>query len=247
MRTGVLLLVLVLSACDATTPLAPSTEPASSLDPAAVSVYDPRAARARATIRVLCFGDSFTFGTTHRAAPGFATLSFIEGFESKLERLLRGASDDRFTLINSGIGGETTSAGLERLPAELRIHDPDLVLLWLGVVDINTNEKARFTLLRENLVEMMHTIKSQGAQVVIGTYPPMNPDGFRALAPENVPRLNDIIRQEANAQQVPIAGHERAFGSDLTLIGPDGLHPNDNGYQVIAETWFDVIKDLRLP
>jgi lysophospholipase L1-like esterase len=129
----------------------------------------------------------------------------------------------------------------------LRIHDPDLVLLWLGVVDINTNEKARFTLLRENLVEMMHTIKSQGAQVVIGTYPPMNPDGFRALAPENVPRLNDIIRQEANAQQVPIAGHERAFGSDLTLIGPDGLHPNDNGYQVIAETWFDVIKDLRLP
>jgi len=75
----------------------------------------------------------------------------------------------------------------------------------------------------------------------------LNPDGFRAVAPENVPRLNDIIRQEAHKQQVPIAGHERAFAGDLTLIGPDGLHPNDSGYQVIAETWFDVIKDLKLP
>jgi lysophospholipase L1-like esterase len=242
-----LLLILVSSACDRTTPLAPTQERESPLDAGALSVHDSQAARAQATVRVLCFGDSFTFGTTHRAAPGFASLSFVEGYEPKLARLLKGASGNRFTLINSGVGGETTSAGLERLPAELRIHDPDLVLLWLGVVDINTTEKARFTLVRENLAEMMHTIKSAGAQVVIGTYPPMNPEGFRAQAPENVPRLNDIIRQEANAQQVLIAGHERAFHGDLTLIGPDGLHPNDNGYQIIAETWFEVIQDLRLP
>ena len=33
-------------------------------------------------------------------------------------------------------------------------------------------------------------------------------------------------------------------GSDLSLQGPDGLHPNDSGYEVMAQTWFDVI--LRL-
>lgn len=164
-----------------------------------------------------------------------------------MDRLLKGVTDNKFTLVNAGIGAETTSAGLERLPGELRIHHPDLVLLWLGVVDVNTTEKARFTLVRNNLAAMMHRIRSEGAQVIIGTYPAMDPGGFRALAPENVPRLNDIIRQEANAQQVPVAGHERAFHSDLTLIGPDGLHPNDSGYQLIAETWFDVIQKLRLP
>jgi lysophospholipase L1-like esterase len=244
----VFLVVLVLSACDATTPLAPSTEERERpLGDASLSLYDSRASQTQATVRVLCFGDSFTSGTTHRDALPFASLSFVEGYEPKLERLLKGASDARFALINSGVGAETTSAGLERLPEELRIHDPDLVLLWLGVVDVNTTAKVPFTLVRKNLEEMMHTIKSEGAQVVVGTYPPMNPDGFRATSPENVPRLNDIIREEANAQRVPIAGHDRAFGGDLTLIGPDGLHPNENGYQLIAETWFEVIKDLRLP
>ena len=243
----VFVLAGVLSGCDMPTPASPSPEPTGSAATTAAMVSDVHAAKARAAVRVLCFGDSFTYGTTQRGLPGFATLSFTEGYEPKLGRLLKRSSDDRFTLINAGIGGETTSAGLERLPGELRIHDPHLVLLWLGVVDINTNDKARFTLVRDNLVEMMHTIKSQGRQVIIGTYPAMNPEGFRALAPENIPRLNDIIRQEANHQQVPIAGHERAFGGDLTLIGPDGLHPNDNGYELIAETWFDIIKDLKLP
>ncbi len=247
MRRTVLVSVLVLAACDAPRPLAPSRESTSSLDAAAVSAYDSRVAQAKATIRVLCFGDSFTFGTTQRVAPGFATLSPIEGYVPKLKRLLEAELDHDFSMVNSGLGGEDTSEGLARLPAELRIYKPDFVLLWLGVVDVNTTEKARFTVARNNLTAMMQMVDKHGAQVVIGTFPPMNPDGFRALAPQHIPRLNDIIRQEANAEQVPIAGHERAFGDDLTLIGTDGLHPNDNGYRVIAETWFDVIRELSLP
>ena len=239
--------ILLAAACEARQPLAPTALGPSSPEPSAVELHDAPVAQEQANIRVLCFGDSFTYGTTHRAAPGLATLSPIEGYIPKLQRLLRGASDHTFSFVNSGLGGEDTSEGLARLPAELRIYNPDLVLLWLGIVDVNTNEKARFTVARNNLAAMMEMIDEEGAQVVIGTFPPMNPDGFRALKPEHVPRLNDIIRQEANAQQVPIAGHERAFGNDLTLIGTDGLHPNDNGYQVIAETWFDVIQELRLP
>ena len=236
---------LLLAACEAPQPLTPSRESAGSLAEGAVGAYDSRVARQKAAIRVLCFGDSFTFGTTQRGLPGLATLSPIEGYLPKLAGLLESELDDDFTLVNSGLGGEDTSEGLARLPAELRIYNPDLVLLWLGVVDVNTTEKARFTLARNNLTAMMRMIKSHGAQVVIGTYPAMNPDGFRALAPEHIPRLNSVIRQEANAEQVSIAGHERAFGDDLTLIGTDGLHPNDNGYRVIAETWFEAIRELR--
>ena len=202
-------------------------------------------AREGAKRAILCFGDSLTFGTTSRAAPGFATLSPIEGYVPKLQRLLEDELDEKLRMVNSSRGGGDTNEGLARLPNELRIHNPDLVLLWLGVVDVNTNEKARFTQLRENLVAMMRMIKREGAKVVIGTYPPMDPEGFRALAAENVARLNTIIRQEANAEQVPIAGHEIAFGNDPDgLLGSDGLHPNDNGYQLIAETWFEVVRDL---
>ncbi|MEE9180165.1 MAG: SGNH/GDSL hydrolase family protein [Vicinamibacteria bacterium] len=203
-------------------------------------------AREGAKRTILCFGDSLTFGTTSRAAPGFATLSPIEGYVPKLQRLLEDELDEKLRMVNSSRGGGDTNEGLARLPNELRIHNPDLVLLWLGIVDVNTNEKARFTQLRENLVAMMRMIKREGAKVVIGTYPPMDPEGFRALVPEKVARLNAIIRQEANAEQVPIAGHEIAFGNDPDgLLGSDGLHPNDNGYQLIAETWFEVVRDLE--
>ncbi len=198
---------------------------------------------ARTTI--LCFGDSLTFGTTSRAAPGFATLSPIEGYVPKLRRLLEDELDEKLNMVNASRGGGDTNEGLARLPNDLRIHNPDLVLLWLGIVDVNTDEKARFTRLRENLVAMMRRIQREGVAVVIGTYPPLDPEGFRALAPENVARLNTIIRQEAHAARVPIAGHENAFGNDPDgLLGSDGLHPNDNGYRLIAETWFEVVKDL---
>jgi len=247
MRRAALVALVLLAACDGGPPTAPSVEISTPSDRSAVSAFGPSVAQEQANIRVLCFGDSFTYGTTQRGAPGLASLSPIEGYVPKLKRLLEGELDHKFTMINSGLGGEDTSEGLARLPAELRIYNPDMVLLWLGVVDVNTNEKARFTLARNNLAAMMQMITRHGAQVVVGTFPPLNPDGFRALTPENLPRLNNVIRQEANAQQVPVAGHERAFGDDLTLIGPDGLHPNDSGYQLIAETWFEVIQDLRLP
>ena len=219
-----------------------SFSPGSSGSPGEVS--GPAAQKA-AKRTILCFGDSLTFGTTSRAAPGFATLSGIEGYVPKLQQLLEDELDEQLTLVNSSRGGGDTNEGLARLPNDLRIHNPDLVLLWLGIVDINTNDKARFTRLRDNLVAMMQMIQRQGVAVVIGTYPPMDPEGFRALAPENVARLNTIIRQEANAERVPIAGHEKAFGKDpVGLLGSDGLHPNDNGYELIADTWFEVVKDI---
>lgn len=221
----------------------PNASSSGSLDQ--ISAIPARPSQEDAKRTILCFGDSLTFGTTSRAVPRFATLSPIEGYVPKLQRLLEDELDEKLMMVNSSRGGGDTNEGLTRLPNELRIHNPDLVLLWLGVVDVNTNEKARFTQLRENLVAMMRRIKREGAKVVIGTYPPMDPEGFRALAAENVARLNTIIRQEANAEQVPIAGHEIAFGNDPEgLLGSDGLHPNDNGYRLIAETWFEVVKDL---
>jgi lysophospholipase L1-like esterase len=248
MRKAFLLLVLASVGCDTPQPLAPSRAESLPRGDDSLGAVAGGAAKAQATIRVLCFGDSLTYGTTLREAPGLASLSSIDGYVPKLARLLKSELGDKlkFHLVNSGIGGETTAEGLARLPGELRIYDPQLVLLWMGVVDVDTKDDAHFTQVRANLNAMMQIIKDYGAQVVIGTLPPLDPDGFRALAPENIPRLNTIIRQEANRLQVPVAGHEVAFGKNpVGLLGPDGLHPNDNGYELVAQTWFDVIRKLK--
>ncbi|MFQ5790696.1 MAG: SGNH/GDSL hydrolase family protein, partial [Acidobacteriota bacterium] len=91
---------------------------------------------------------------------------------------------------------------------------------------------------------MMRVAQRRRVAIIIGTFPLLNPDGFRTRGAANVPRLNDVIRQEAKKKGVPVADHEKASGDDLRGQGPDGLHPNAIGYQIMAETWFAVIRQL---
>jgi lysophospholipase L1-like esterase len=192
---------------------------------------------------ILCFGDSITYGITLQAPgpdAGEGVLSLTEGYVPKLWRLLEAEHGTGIMLVNDGIGGETTDDGLARFQEEVQTYRPDLVLLLEGVVDVN-NDAPRFPVVRANLAEMMHIAHREGTHVIIGTYPLLSPDGFRNSGAENVPRLNDIIRQEAAKQGVPVADHEKAF-TDTTGQGPDGLHPNNLGYEVIAQVWFDAIE-----
>jgi len=195
--------------------------------------------------KILCFGDSITYGVTLEALslpPGAqADLSLVEGYVPKLWRLLESKYGSGFDLINAGVPGERTTEGVERLRTELRVFEPDLVLLLEGIVDVN-GSSPRFPVVRENLVDMMGLVKREGALVIIGTYPLLNPDGYRTAGAQNVPRLNDVIRQEANRLSVPVADHELA--NELAGQGPDGLHPNNIGYETMAGTWLAAIEAL---
>jgi len=167
----------------------------------------------------------------------------MEGYVPKLGRLLSGKHGAGIELINSGISGETTTEGLERLSWEVRLYQPELVLLLEGVVDVNSDEPT-FAKARNNLSEMLKVALRHDSAVIVGTTPPLNPEGFRIWGIGNVPRLNNIIRQEARRLGVPVADHEQAFGNDMSLQGPDGLHPNDNGYRRMADTWFQAVEEF---
>jgi lysophospholipase L1-like esterase len=196
--------------------------------------------------RILCFGDSLTYGVTLESGSltegARGDLTLVEGYVPKLWRRLEQKYGPGFELVNAGIPGETTTDGVERIRDELRVYDPDLVLLLEGVVDVN-NTAPRFPVVRENLATMMHLVRREGKLVIIGTYPLLNPDGFRTSGAEFIPRLNVIIRQEAAQQSVRVADHEKAL-PDLSGQGPDGLHPNNNGYEAMADTWLAAIEAL---
>jgi lysophospholipase L1-like esterase len=198
--------------------------------------------------KILCFGDSITYGVTLEALslealpPGSqADLTLVEGYVPKLWRLLESKYGAGFDLINAGVPGETTVDGVERLRTELRVFQPELVLLLEGIVDVNNNSP-RFPVVRENLIDMMGIVKREGKLVIIGTYPLLNPDGYRTTGAENVPRLNDVIRQEAARLGVRVADHEKA--AELSGQGPDGLHLNNLGYDVMAGTWLSAMEAL---
>jgi lysophospholipase L1-like esterase len=211
-------------------------------------VSEPIAERAVVFTRILCFGDSLTLGVTSRAVNGTGPvgaqdlLSPVEGYVPKLAALLLQEYGEGITLINSGLGGETTDRGVQRLAGETLIYRPDLVLLLEGVTDVN-NDSPRFGAARANLREMVRVVKGRGASIILGTVPPLNPEGFRARGAENALRLNEFIRQIATEERVVLADHERAFRGNLSLQGPDGLHPNDDGYEVMAQTWLTAIRE----
>jgi len=83
--------------------------------------------------------------------------------------------------------------------------------------------------------------KSVGMKPLLATIPPMNPAGRRGSGAAKVTQLNDRIQQIAGIEAVPLVDVYAAFNGNLTLLGDDGLHPNVDGYAVIAKAFSDVI------
>jgi lysophospholipase L1-like esterase len=57
-----------------------------------------------------------------------------------------------------------------------------------------------------------------------------------------VPLLNSRIRSLAVKLDVVLVDIDSAFNGDLSLIGADGLHPNERGYALIADRFFQILE-----
>lgn len=80
--------------------------------------------RPGAEVRVLCVGDSHTFGAGVRAR---------ESYPAQLQVLLDERWPGRYSIVNLGVPGMSTAQVRERLPLQLARYEPDLVILWAGV------------------------------------------------------------------------------------------------------------------
>ena len=90
---------------------------------------------------------------------------------------------------------------------------------------------------------MIREGRSRAATVFVGTLLPQRPGGAKAFAPALIAPTNDRIRAMAMAEAATLVDLYAAFGGVAgTLIGDDGLHPNAEGKQKIAETFFDAIR-----
>lgn len=145
-----------------------------------------------------------------------------------------------------GIRADDPSA-YRRFTSLASLHQWDAVLFMEGSNDVNTAAgDSRVLGWAINYLRMMiEAAKSSGMKVLVATVPPMVPPGFnnRAVGSAVVPTYNDMVRALAASEGVPLVDVYAAFGSDApTLIGFDGLHPDAEGYQRIADTFLGTIK-----
>jgi len=157
------------------------------------------------------------------------------------------------TVNNAGTPGELASAGVVRLSASLT-SAPKIVLLMEGVNDLNAkvndpNSANDMPSAVTALDAMVHAATQAGAVVALATLPPESPgwlllSGRPARSPALIDPLNSEIRRIAAADGAHLADVASAFGSNLSLISGDGLHPSQAGYDLIAQTFFEVLKPI---
>ena len=184
------------------------------------------------------FGDSITCGDGSSGG----------GYRDLLADHLRkywGKAD----ISNDCLSGSKSRVGEARIGAVLSQHRPAYVLILYGTNDFNdsgcrADPGSCFTV--DALRSMIEKTRDQGAMPVLGTIPPVNPDYVDRNAEERnawVSEMNTLVRQMAAQERVAVAEIHGNFlkQPSLSALFADDKHPNDAGYQLIAQSFFDAL------
>ena len=79
---------------------------------------------------------------------------------------------DNYTVINAGVGGNTTADLLKRIDRDCLAHKPALTVLMIGTNDMNSRKYIPLPQYRENLSTLIKKIKGVNSQVLLMTICP---------------------------------------------------------------------------
>ncbi len=189
----------------------------------------------------MAFGDSITVGDGS---------SDYQGYRPRLEQNLL-AHFGQGDIFDNGIEGTRSSDGSARISLAMRRIDPAYTLILYGTNDWNASQ-CRTSAdppceTVGHLRNIVQTVKSFGGLPILGTIIPVN-TGFDGRAPESrnvwVSDVNDRLRVMAAEEGTRVADLHRAFMAsvpDFHTLFVDHVHPNDQGYAIMADAWFEAI------
>jgi len=186
------------------------------------------AASSQATIVVL--GDSLTAGL------GVLT---EESFPSRLQYLFTGEGYEEVEIQNAGISGDTTAGGLRRVETVLAPS------VKIAVVALGGNDALRglsATQTRENLTGIIDTFLGSGVHVLLaGMEAPTNLGEDYRTAFRNA---YSQIAAEYSGRIRFIPFLLEGVGGVPALNQPDGIHPNVEGAQAVADHLYPTLRDM---
>jgi acyl-CoA thioesterase I len=171
---------------------------------------------------LLVFGDSLSAAYGIEEDQGWVTL-----LETKLRQ-----ENWPYRLINGSVSGETTTGGLERLPAMLDSYQPNLVILELG-----GNDGLRglpLETLKANLKKMISNIREMGGSVLLtGIQIPPN---YGPRYTEPFFQLYSEIAAEDSLPLVPFLID--GIPQQPELMQNDGIHPKAEAqFMILENVW----------
>lgn len=167
-----------------------------------------RAAQPTAGSTIIAFGDSLVAGRGASAGRDFVSV---------LSRRLR------MPIINAGRSGDTSAEALERLDRDVLARDPRVVIVLLGGNDFLHKVPRQQTF--ANLSAIVDRIRQRGAAVVlVGINPGLWVDPYGTEFEE--------LARRVEAGLVPDVLDD-ILGNGALMS--DAIHPNDRGYELMAD------------
>lgn len=179
---------------------------------------------------ILCFGDSITAGYGLEDSNG----AFPAVLQEKIDSL-----NLNYTVVNSGLSGETTAGGKSRIDWTLN-QDIDIFLLELGANDGLRGVPLSET--RANLQAIINTVKEKSPNtkiILAGMQLPPN------MGQEYTTEFKELYIQIAETNNIAfIPFILKDVGGIAELNQSDGIHPTVKGHKIIAQTVWEVLEPL---
>jgi len=179
-------------------------------------------------------GTALVVGDSISAAFGLET---SQGWVHLLQQRLNDSEHD-YQVVNASISGDTSAGGLARLPALLREHEPDIVIIELGGNDgLRGQPPAQ---LKRNLAAMAEQAQQAGAKVLLlGMRMPPNlgqrytsafADAFDSLAAEkDLPYVPFLLE---------------GIGGVQGMMQADRVHPTAQAQELMLDNVWPVLEPL---
>jgi acyl-CoA thioesterase-1 len=225
-RAGWLCVTLLLAACGHAAEQSASSPAA---DPASAAATPAPAPAADAALpRIVVLGDSLTAGLGLAQAQAYPAL-----LQDKLN-----AGGYKWEVVNAGVSGDTSAAGLERTDWTLdqgRVH---ILILELGANDgLRGLPPAE---MKKNLAAIIERARSRGiAVLLLGMEAPPN------FGPDYTVSFRQVYRDLAKQYKVAFLPFllDKVAG-DAALNQGDGIHPNVEGAHIVADNVWRVLKPM---
>lgn len=178
---------------------------------------------------ILFFGNSLTAGFGLDPELAFPNL-----IQQKID-----GENVSFAVINAGLSGETSAGGLSRI--DWVMSQPiDIFILELGANDGLRGLPLEST--RKNLQGILDKVKQKYPHVEIVVAGMMVPPNMGENYSDEFEKIYPELARNNNATLIPFLLDGVAGNPDLNL--PDGVHPNIEGHQIVADNVWSVLKPI---
>ncbi len=201
------------------------------------------------TWKIMPLGDSITDGVGSSGGTG--------GYRDDLYQMLvdNGVAFDFVGSIDDGVSPDPDHEGHDGATAEdidaliwnkLETYNPNIVLLHIGTNNIGSNEDNSNTIVAiESIIDKIRVHNGNTFILLSSVIPQLN-DVDDSLVTDLNNKIKELYaNKRASGYNIYYVGNNEVFKSNpnwaSAYFSGDGFHPNDDGYHVMAQVFFNAI------